>query len=413
MNLGNKGRRNNINNNQQNTNEQQNNYTPPQQQPPINQNNNPNNLNYFNDESAFNESAFQPAAQSTYYQPPTPQQQHRTQTPQNNFFDPSQQQNMNNNHNYNNNQNNQNSNFSNMLNSNQQFQHSKNQNNQQNQLPQGFVPGQNQPQNPQQQQNGIYNPADQLFNDPMANMAVKYGSSLAGQGKEYVTQNVDRWFSISKLKFYFAVDTTYVTKKLFLILIPFLTKDWSMKYSQDEAVPPKLDVNAPDLYIPIMSFVTYILIVGITLGTQEKFTPEQLGIQASSALGWFIIEVIIIIILMQILSIKSALKTFDIMSFCGYKYFGMIFCLIANLMVPGTGYYIVLGYMCLAITYFMVRNLKLMILASENDPQNQSQYQQDGTSGHLSGNKRRIYVLLFISLLQPLFMWWLTRHFAV
>lgn len=42
------------------------------------------------------------------------------------------------------------------------------------------------------QQQGIYNPADmnQLFNDPMAKMAVNYGSSLAGQGKEYVTQNV-------------------------------------------------------------------------------------------------------------------------------------------------------------------------------------------------------------------------------
>lgn len=46
----------------------------------------------------------------------------------------------------------------------------------------------------QQQQPGIYNPAAQLFNDPMANMAVKYGSTLADQGKEYVTQNVIRPF---------------------------------------------------------------------------------------------------------------------------------------------------------------------------------------------------------------------------
>ncbi len=52
-----------------------------------------------------------------------------------------------------------------------------------------------QPQQPQQQppqQQGIYNPAsvNQLFNDPMASMAVQYGSSLAGQGKDYVAQNV-------------------------------------------------------------------------------------------------------------------------------------------------------------------------------------------------------------------------------
>lgn len=360
----------------------------------------------------FNESAFVPAAQSTYHQPNTPHQLH---TPS--YYQPNtphqnqqlnQQQNQHQQQNY----------YEPQQNApqNNQF-YSPNQNQVPNNPPQnqrqlrGQTPQMNN-QNQQMNQNGIYNPAE-MFNDPMASMAVKYGSSLAGQGKDYVAQNVDRWFSISKLKFYFAVDTTYVFKKLILILFPFINKDWSMKYSQSEAVPPKLDVNAPDLYIPIMSYVTYLLIVGICLGMQKKFTPELLGIQASSALGWFVIEVVLIFIMMQILSIKSALKTFDIMSFCGYKYFGMIFCLVGSLTFASTGYTIVLCYMCLAITYFMVRNLKLMILTtSEVDGQNGEggSYQGDAMGGHLTGNKRRIYVLLFISLLQPLFMWWLTRH---
>jgi len=49
-----------------------------------------------------------------------------------------------------------------------------------------------------QQQPGIYNPAsvNQLFNDPMASMAVQYGSSLAGQGKDYVAQNVSFAYEI-------------------------------------------------------------------------------------------------------------------------------------------------------------------------------------------------------------------------
>jgi hypothetical protein len=87
-------------------------------------------------------------------------------------------------------------------------------------------------------------------------------------------------------------------------------------------VPPKLDVNAPDMYIPVMAFVTYILIVGVCMGTQDKFTPEQLGIQASSALGWLVIEVFIIFLSLQVLAVKSALKTFDIIAFCGYKFYG-------------------------------------------------------------------------------------------
>lgn len=78
------------------------------------------------------------------------------------------------------------------------------------------------------------------------------------------------------------------------------------------------------MYIPVMTFVTYILTVGICLGIQNKFTPEQLGIQASSALGWFLFEIFLIYLSLQILSIKSTLKTFDIIAFCGYKYFGYI-----------------------------------------------------------------------------------------
>jgi len=371
--LNNKSRRNNSNNNGNNI---QNTHFNPS----------PTNMNhtYFNEQDTFfNESQFQPAAQSTYYQPPTPHHQ-QPQQPNKNFYDPNQ------------------SNISSTVyNPSATFSATPQPDND------GKIPL-------NQQQQGLYNPANmnQLFQDPMANMAMNYGAGLAGQGKDYVAQNVDKWFSVSKLKFYFAVDTTYVAKKLLLILFPFINKDWSVKYSQAEAVPPKLDVNAPDLYIPIMSFVTYILMLGISLGTQEKFSPEILGIHASSALGWFTIEVVVIFIMMQIFGIKSALKTFDIMSFCGYKYFGMILCLAVSLILPGTGYLIVLAYMCIAITYFMVRNLKLMILASENDPQNNQvgQYQQGVGSDHLSGNKRRIYVLLFISLLQPVFMWWLTRN---
>ena len=33
-----------------------------------------------------------------------------------------------------------------------------------------------------------------------------------------------------------------------------------------------------------MDFVTYVLVVGFALGTQQKFTPEQLGLTASSLL---------------------------------------------------------------------------------------------------------------------------------
>jgi protein transport protein YIF1 len=114
----------------------------------------------------------------------------------------------------------------------------------------------------------------------------------------------------------------HLIKNDICLLIYYLNKEWSLKSIQEEPVPPKFDVNAPDMYIPLMSFVTYILFVGLTLGTQNKFSPEILGMQASSALCWFILELFIIFVSLQVLAIKSALSTFDIIAFCGYKYFG-------------------------------------------------------------------------------------------
>lgn len=58
------------------------------------------------------------------------------------------------------------------------------------------------------------------------------------------------------------------------------------------------------------------------------------------------------------------------------------------------------------VFHFQVRNLKLMILTS--DQSNQNGENTNPYESNQQGNKRRIYVLLFISMLQPLFMWWLT-----
>ena len=42
----------------------------------------------------------------------------------------------------------------------------------------------------QEQAWGNQFPGQQIFNDPMANMAMQYGTSLAGQGKDIVNKNV-------------------------------------------------------------------------------------------------------------------------------------------------------------------------------------------------------------------------------
>lgn len=48
----------------------------------------------------------------------------------------------------------------------------------------------------------------------------------------------------------------------------------------------------------------------------------MLGIQASSALAWMLLELGIVSVAMYVMSIKSKLKMLDMLSYSGYKFIG-------------------------------------------------------------------------------------------
>jgi hypothetical protein len=62
------------------------------------------------------------------------------------------------------------------------------------------------------------------LNPLVTDMARQYGDALVGQGRTLVDQKIARWVSVSKLKYYFAVDTAYVLKKMGLLFFPFTHK---------------------------------------------------------------------------------------------------------------------------------------------------------------------------------------------
>lgn len=52
-------------------------------------------------------------------------------------------------------------------------------------------------------------------------MAMQYGQKLADQGKQIVESHLEKYISIQRLKYYFAVDNNYVIHKLRLLFFPF------------------------------------------------------------------------------------------------------------------------------------------------------------------------------------------------
>eukprot|EP00063_Salmo_salar_P094792 XP_014069627.1 PREDICTED: protein YIF1B isoform X4 [Salmo salar] len=235
-------------------------------------------------------------------------------------------------------------------------------------------------------------PGRTLLSDPMSNLAMAYGSSLASQGKDLVDKN---------LKYYFAVDTVYVGKKLGLLVFPYMHQNWEVSYQQDTPVAPRFDINAPDLYIPAMGFITYILVAGLALGTQNRFTPEILGMQASSALVWLIMEVLVVLLSLYLVTVNTDLTTIDLVAFSGYKYVGMIVGVVAGLLFGRTGYYLTLLWCCISIFVFMIRTLRLKLL---------SEAAAQGVLVHGARNQLRMYLTMSIAAAQPIFMYWLTYH---
>ena len=72
------------------------------------------------------------------------------------------------------------------------------------------------------------------------------------------------------------MTNSYVVKKLCIVVFPFTVKGedgWKRQVNYDynaggdpNATTPRSDPQAPDLYIPFMSFVTYLILCGSVTG---------------------------------------------------------------------------------------------------------------------------------------------------
>ena len=247
----------------------------------------------------------------------------------------------------------------------------------------------------------------------VSGMAMQYGQDMMGRGQEEIKKNLDKYVSIGQLKYYFAVDTSYVAKKIGVLLFPFTRSDWAIKYNQDEPVQPKYDLNAPDLYIPTMAYATYVLLVGYILGLRNAFSPDLLGITASSTLVWLILEFGLIHLTLFLMGINTSLTKWDILSFSSYKYVGIIVVLLTGLLLQSYGYYISLIYVSLALIWFLTRTLKLRI-----EPEVRStilyknlqilHFFSQKVHGMQVHGKRKLYIILMYAALQPLLIWWMT-----
>ncbi|KAF9306146.1 hypothetical protein BGZ74_007348 [Mortierella antarctica] len=237
---------------------------------------------------------------------------------------------------------------------------------------------------------------------------MQFGKSAVIAGQEYVEQNLNRWVNREGLQPYFNVSNSYVVNKLKLLVFPWRHKLWNRVLKRSETtgetigyLPPRDDINAPDLYIPVMAFVTYVLLtavsagVAMSAGTDNKFSPEILGSNASSALAVILLEFTMIKLCTYILNITSEVSMLDLVAYSGYKFVGIIVSILAQLSkAPKTVFWIVFLYTGAATGFFLLRSLRYVILP-------------EASAGTVQApqRKRRIHFLICLSVLQFAFMW--------
>jgi len=103
-----------------------------------------------------------------------------------------------------------------------------------------------------------------------------------------------------------------------------------------------------------MAFVTYILLSTLLYGLAGKFNPEQLGITASFAFSFVILEIMVIKIGCYLLSINNDSQLLDLVAYSGYKFVGIIVTLAITTLGSKWLEYLVFVYIFNANAFFLV-----------------------------------------------------------
>ena len=175
------------------------------------------------------------------------------------------------------------------------------------------------------------------------------------------------------LRYYFYVSNDYVYNKLRLVLFPFRHRDWARIVTVDHEGraayrPPQDDLNAPDLYIPLMAFVTWIILSSVARATQEFFSPEVFGKLASRGLSVVLLEVLVLKGGLHMLSDAPAPPMLTLVAWSGYKFVGACLVVMAFLVLGTLVGYSGLLYSAVASAFAINEQRRAVWLSAAERP---------------------------------------------
>lgn len=165
-----------------------------------------------------------------------------------------------------------------------------------------------------------------------------------------------------QLRSYFAVSHQSVGLKLRALMVPWTKKAWRRQKTGrgggDDSVEyalPVDDANAPDLYLPLVSFMTFALVSAYVRGQSGTFTPEVLAQIISSCALFQLFELVLYSAGLYTAGAGAALL--DLICYTGYKYVALCFNMLATLVAGDRAYYAALVWTALSSSYFMLKTM--------------------------------------------------------
>ncbi|KAI8804914.1 hypothetical protein BJ742DRAFT_681505 [Cladochytrium replicatum] len=264
---------------------------------------------------------------------------------------------------------------------------------------------------------------NEFQSNPAAQLGMQFGSSALKQGQEYVNQNINRYINVTQLRYYFNVSNSYVFNKIRLLLFPYRQRQWLRLVKRSDQTgqmegynPPREDINAPDLYIPVMGYVTYILLVGMVLGAEKKFKPDELGMTSTTSAFIILVEIIFLKFGCYLLNVPTEVPLLDLVAYTGYKFVGVIITLLTKLILIRLDLksswivWAVFLYTMLSFGLFTLRSLRYLLIP---DATHRRDSLPDSGPGGVGGvqvgetpmRRRRVQFLFLVAAIQAFFAW--------
>ncbi|EAR96999.1 Hrf1 family protein (macronuclear) [Tetrahymena thermophila SB210] len=178
----------------------------------------------------------------------------------------------------------------------------------------------------------------------------------------------EKWIFNSYVRSFFDIDNMYILRKMKLILFPFLQRgEWEVKVNEyasssqeQNFISPKDNPHSPDLYLPLMGLITFVLVSCLSVGIGDNFQPEIIQRNTSYCLFITFIEIYLYKFLFFLVGIKN-IGILNMLSHLSYRFLSLTCILICNLSFGGWFTFILMVYLLTTSVFFIFKTLKRYI----------------------------------------------------